>query len=115
MPGAAEPQIRPDGATHHSKAAMGTASTPPPNCALDIIDIRRAAVEVNLKEEIMSMFHPKHGPRQLPTLLLYNERGLQIFEDVRCCSPSSHLWSSLLLQAFQPPLHPSLLTYLISF
>jgi hypothetical protein len=35
-----------------------------------------------LKEQIASMFNPEDGPRKLPTLLLYNERGLQIFEDV---------------------------------
>lgn len=50
---------------------------------LDIIDIRSAAVELNLKEEIRTLFSPKHGPRTMPTLLLYNERGLQIFEQVR--------------------------------
>jgi len=49
---------------------------------LDIIDIRSTAVELNLKEEIHALFKPKHGPRTLPTLLLYNERGLQIFEQV---------------------------------
>ena len=48
----------------------------------DIIDIRRVAVEINLKTEITSMFRPKSGPRQLPTLLLYNESGLQLFERV---------------------------------
>ena len=47
-----------------------------------IIDIRQVAVEVNLKEEILAMFHPKQGLRQLPTLLLYDERGLQLFEEV---------------------------------
>lgn len=51
--------------------------------SVDIVDIRRAAVEINLKEDILSQFHPKTGPRTLPTLLLYNERGLQLFEDVR--------------------------------
>lgn len=50
--------------------------------SVDIIDIRHKAVEVNLKEDILSQFHPKTGPRTLPTLLLYNERGLQLFEDV---------------------------------
>lgn len=50
---------------------------------VDIIDIRRAAVEINLKDEILSMFQAKNGPRQLPTLLLYNARGLQLFEQVR--------------------------------
>jgi hypothetical protein len=47
-----------------------------------IIDIRRSLVEVSLKEEIMSMLNPARGPRTLPTLLLYNEEGLQIFEEV---------------------------------
>lgn len=47
-----------------------------------IIDIRGEHVEINLKEQITSMFNPEDGPRKLPTLLLYNERGLQIFEDV---------------------------------
>ncbi|CAJ0541597.1 Ff.00g081300.m01.CDS01 [Fusarium sp. VM40] len=47
-----------------------------------IIDIRGKHVEINLKEQIASMFNPEDGPRKLPTLLLYNERGLQIFEDI---------------------------------
>lgn len=49
----------------------------------DIIDIRSAAVEFNLKQDIHDLLKPAQGPRQLPTLLLYNEQGLQIFEDVR--------------------------------
>jgi hypothetical protein len=49
---------------------------------VDIIDIRQVAVETNLREELLSLFHPKEGLRQLPTLLLYNERGLQLFEEV---------------------------------
>jgi hypothetical protein len=52
---------------------------------LDIIDIRRAAVELNLKTEVLSSFHKEDGPRKLPTLLLYDERGLQLFEKVRRC------------------------------
>src|SRR4051794_21906124 len=51
--------------------------------AIDIIDIRHDAVEVNLKEEILSSLRPESGPKKLPTLLLYNERGLQLFEEVR--------------------------------
>lgn len=50
--------------------------------ALDIIDIRLVAVEINLKDEIRTLFQAEDGPRKLPTLLLYNERGLQIFEEV---------------------------------
>lgn len=49
---------------------------------LDIIDIRRAAVETNLKSEVLSLFCNTDGPRKLPTLLLYDERGLQLFEKV---------------------------------
>ncbi|KAL2681016.1 Ergothioneine biosynthesis protein 1 [[Neocosmospora] mangrovei] len=48
----------------------------------DIIDIRGEHVEINLKDQIISQFNPEDGPRKLPTLLLYNERGLQIFEDI---------------------------------
>lgn len=47
---------------------------------VDIIDIRRVEVETNLKADIVSQFCPKEGPRKLPTLLLYDERGLQLFE-----------------------------------
>jgi hypothetical protein len=49
---------------------------------LDIIDIRLDTVEASLKEDIHSLFHPKEGLRKLPTLLLYDERGLQLFEKV---------------------------------
>ena len=49
---------------------------------VDIIDIRHEAAEVNMKDEIMGLLKPIQGPKQLPTLLLYDERGLQIFEDV---------------------------------
>ena len=47
-----------------------------------IIDIRQAAVELSLKTEVVSMFRGQDGPRKLPTLLLYDERGLQLFEKV---------------------------------
>lgn len=49
---------------------------------VDIIDIRSAAVEGNIKDDIHALLKPKHGARRLPTLLLYNERGLQLFEQV---------------------------------
>lgn len=49
---------------------------------LSIIDIRGEYVEMNLKDEIATSFNPDDGPRKLPTLLLYNEKGLQLFEDV---------------------------------
>jgi len=55
----------------------------------DIIDIRRIEVEINLRAEVLDMFSAKNGPRELPTLLLYDERGLQLFEDVRT-PPAAH-------------------------
>ena len=55
---------------------------------IDIIDIRHDAVELNLKDEIMSSLRPQSGPKKMPTLLLYDERGLQLFEEV---SPSNHM------------------------
>jgi hypothetical protein len=55
--------------------------------ALDIIDIQNARAEINLKDEILSQMNPEEGPRTLPTLLLYDEKGLQLFEDVCCCFP----------------------------
>lgn len=50
--------------------------------SIDIIDIRHDAVEVNLKDEILRSLRPKSGIKALPTLLLYSERGLQLFEEV---------------------------------
>lgn len=63
----------------------GSTVTPPPASSpdLNIIDIRCAAVEINIKEEINTLFKAQNGPRRLPTLLLYDERGLQLFEAVR--------------------------------
>lgn len=55
--------------------------------ALDIIDVQNARVEINLKDEILSQMSPEQGPRTLPTLLLYDEKGLQLFEDVRVHFP----------------------------
>lgn len=49
---------------------------------IDIIDIRSDAIEMDLKVEILSMLKPAKGPKKMPTLLLYDERGLQIFEKV---------------------------------
>ncbi|TDZ58608.1 Ergothioneine biosynthesis protein 1 [Colletotrichum trifolii] len=57
-------------------------TTPVGSREVDIIDIQRVAVETNLKDDIIAMWNPTNGPRKLPTLLLYNERGLQLFEDI---------------------------------
>ena len=65
------------------KGAVNGASATPAKAVPDIIDIRRSLVEMDLKADVLSMFNPSHGARQLPTMLLYNEKGLQLFEDVR--------------------------------
>lgn len=49
----------------------------------DIIDIRGDTEEFDLKNEVLKLLSPENGVRKLPTLLLYDEKGLQIFEDVR--------------------------------
>jgi hypothetical protein len=49
---------------------------------IDIIDIRHDAVEINLKDEILTSLKPESGLKILPTLLLYDEQGLQLFEEV---------------------------------
>ena len=49
---------------------------------LDILDIRQNALELDLGRDIMSLLRPARGPKQLPTLLLYDEKGLQTFEEV---------------------------------
>lgn len=82
--------------TSHSAAHVGEAGQPRSTKLLatkgipkmgsmsniDIIDIRHDAVEINLKDEILSSLRPESGIKQLPTLLLYSERGLQLFEEV---------------------------------
>ena len=49
---------------------------------VDIIDIRHNAVEINLKDAILRSLRSPHGPKTMPTLLLYDDRGLQLFEEV---------------------------------
>lgn len=53
----------------------------------NIIDIRGEHAVIDLEKAVETMMNPKEGPRQLPTLLLYDEKGLQLFEDVRMKFP----------------------------
>ncbi|KAI8624488.1 C-type lectin protein [Xylariaceae sp. FL1651] len=64
------------------KPATGVYEAGSPTTSVDIIDIRRITVETGLKEEIYRLFYPTEGPRKLPTLLLYDEKGLQLFEEI---------------------------------
>lgn len=66
-----------------SKLEKGTSKSAGQQPNVDIIDIRQASVEINIKEEIHKLIRPQEGPRRLPTLLLYDEKGLQLFEEVR--------------------------------
>lgn len=63
----------------------------PPSAAAEIIDIRGVdgTSDFNLKDDVAAMLDPPGGgPRKLPTLLLYDESGLQLFEDVCVNHPS---------------------------
>ena len=59
---------------------------------IDIIDIRHDTVEFNLKADILTSLRPESGPKKLPTLLLYDERGLQLFEEVSLFSDQEREW-----------------------
>ena len=48
-----------------------------------IIDIRSDTGGIELTSEIRGALHPGNGkPKTLPTLLLYDEKGLRLFEDI---------------------------------
>ncbi|KAL5344885.1 hypothetical protein ACLOAV_010282 [Pseudogymnoascus australis] len=70
----------------HASLATTTHATsaPPPRKQqpLDIIDIRQNDLELDLRRDIMDMLKPERGPKKLPTLLLYDEKGLQTFEEI---------------------------------
>ena len=53
----------------------------------DILDIRQNVIEMDLSNDITSMLQPERGPKQMPTMLLYDTEGLQTFEEV-CRSPT---------------------------
>ena len=48
-----------------------------------IIDIRSESAKIELKELIRKGLHPEKGEEKtLPTLLLYDNAGLKLFEDI---------------------------------
>lgn len=50
---------------------------------VSVIDIRQKGLGVSLVDEIREKLRPGKGEeKRLPTLLLYDERGLKIFEDI---------------------------------
>ena len=53
------------------------------SASAQIIDIRRDREQLSLIEEIRKGLRPENGePKTLPTLLLYDEKGLKLFEDI---------------------------------
>ncbi|KAK6544139.1 hypothetical protein TWF694_000846 [Orbilia ellipsospora] len=50
--------------------------------AVKIIDIRSSHVEYQLNEDIISGLQKDYGEKTLPTMLLYDEAGLKIFEEI---------------------------------
>jgi hypothetical protein len=69
-----------EGCPFHATKSMGTKTEP--TIHNHIVDIRRGDGDFNLKAEILTSLKPQKGMKSLPTLLLYNERGLQIYEEV---------------------------------
>jgi EasF-like predicted methyltransferase len=63
-------------------AILGAAKAKLGMATMDIIDIRCGHAELNLQKEVERMMNPINGPKELPTLLLYDEKGLQLFEDI---------------------------------
>ena len=50
---------------------------------LEIFDIRREEIESSIVHEVLAKLNPpRNVERQLPTMLLYDEKGLQYFEDI---------------------------------
>ncbi|CAK7219752.1 Ergothioneine biosynthesis protein 1 [Sporothrix curviconia] len=86
MSPSAEPQTPPTGApgTLYRKAVPvpAKAELNKHTTSNNIIDIRQSPVEMELRDEIVSLFCPEKGPRTMPTLLLYDEAGLQLFEEI---------------------------------
>lgn len=79
---AAQPTTRlPSKADHASKTS---------HASIDIIDIRHHVIDIDLSNDIKSMLKPEIGPKMMPTMLLYDAAGLQIFEEVGTSECSDH-------------------------
>jgi hypothetical protein len=86
-------------------AILGAAKAKLGMATMDIIDIRCGHAELNLQKEVERMMNPINGPKELPTLLLYDEKGLQLFEDV--CLKGTAAYRAVVLTHFglPPPDH----------
>lgn len=74
----------------HKTVAVSTIATmaPPSDHShgingASIIDIRQGGVDFSILGEMRKMLHPSAGKeKRMPTLLLYDEQGLKLFEDI---------------------------------
>ena len=64
--------------------SLGSPTSPDANGTfLEIIDIRSDTGQIELKQDILNGLHPMNGySKTLPTLLLYDELGLRLFEKI---------------------------------
>lgn len=50
---------------------------------VSILDIRRGGHELSILDDMRAMLNPVQGQeKRMPTLLLYDEQGLKLFEDI---------------------------------
>lgn len=62
---------------------MGSIGNNAPVGAPNIIDIRTDTAAISIKKEIISGLSVENGKeKRLPTLLLYDEKGLRLFEEI---------------------------------
>jgi uncharacterized SAM-dependent methyltransferase len=63
--------------------SYGTELNSSENGVPQIIDIRSDTASISLKQGILSGLHPADGgEKTLPTLLLYDDKGLRLFEQI---------------------------------
>lgn len=63
--------------------SYGTELNSSENGVPQIIDIRSDTAFISLKQGILSGLHPiDGGEKTLPTLLLYDDKGLRLFEEI---------------------------------
>jgi Histidine-specific methyltransferase, SAM-dependent len=90
-----QPQVEQTGKTHSSlpvkrQASPSPPATPPATESYQIIDIRPAEnnqttdafCDSNLVESIISGLDQPYNNKTIPTLVLYNNRGLQLFDQI---------------------------------
>jgi uncharacterized SAM-dependent methyltransferase len=66
--------------------------------SVEIIDLRSASdngpISVDIIHDISSGLSLPQGQRELPTLLLYDERGLRLYDDITTHAPEYYLFAA---------------------